>query len=84
MFQLMPPRGGNHHDLGIYEMDCKVSTHAPARGQSYYFISKMRAHFLFQLMPPRGGNPNSVVKAVFLNSFNSCPREGAIWENVNI
>ena len=36
LFQLMPPRGGNHsYHGGNYERR-KVSTHAPARGQSRF------------------------------------------------
>ena len=34
MFQLMPPRGGNHFALDHHIAHSGVSTHAPARGQS--------------------------------------------------
>ena len=45
----------------------KVSTHAPARGQSCAALILSLIAPLFQLMPPRGGNPK--LKAAGFDAF---------------
>ena len=59
----------------------EVSTHAPARGQSFILSTSSIKSIMFQLMPPRGGNHTDIELPCCLRRFNSCPREGAIKGN---
>ena len=77
-FQLMPPRGGNRFKYGRKEERGRVSTHAPARGQSEELLKGLDDYFSFNSCP-REGAINIEIKKFFGQAcFNSCPREGAI------
>ena len=53
-FQLMPPRGGNQ-TVGQYtNLIDKVSTHAPARGQSSLYLSFLHRIRCFNSCPREG------------------------------
>ena len=58
-FNSCPREGAIHEDEMNEEYNYDVSTHAPARGQSMYWLSEMPTE-KFQLMPPRGGNRNTI------------------------
>ena len=53
-----------------------VSTHAPARGQSWDEHGQEIADTLFQLMPPRGGNPAKYQDSLQDMKFQLMPPRG--------
>ena len=58
-----------------------VSTHAPARGQSKCTCPKCGFKFVSTHAPARGQSPTVNGLSLSTDCFNSCPREGAIFEN---
>ena len=60
---------------------CKVSIHAPAKGQPITSFSPY-CNSVFQFMPPRRGNEHFRFQLLHLKCFNSCPREGATYINM--
>ena len=79
-FNSRPREGGDHREPIGRHIGHDVSTHAPARGVTFFRFAD-DLFYKFQLTPPRGGRPSSGSRTTSSTSFNSRPREGGDLEH---
>ena len=71
-FKSCPREGGNPPRRASIPRRLSVSSHAPAKGATYIFLS-VRGVLKFQVMPPRRGQPQADVRAAVDQQFQVMP-----------